>query len=492
MRLLVVGCSYRTAPLGLRERLAFSSTEVVPALRELALLPGVSECLLVSTCNRVEIYAVAGKPSHALTTLADFLSHRRQVPMSELDPALYRLQDREAVKHIFAVASSLDAMVVGEAQVAGQVKEAYSTAARARTVGPLLSRCMHRAFATAKRVRHETDIARHPVSVSSVAADLAGRIFGDLGARTVLVIGAGEMAELAVRHLVADGAGDIRVVNRTYERAVELAFALGARAFKWEQLPAQMLLADIVISSTGSERPILTRKLLGETLRERKQRPLFIVDIAVPRDVEQEAGKLSNLYLYDVDDLESLVAENLKARRKEVRQAERIVEEELGHFMEWLRRQDAVPVIKQLREHFTEVVRVEAEHTAQALHLTEPDQLRALQAMTGAIVNKLLHQPTLELKRQAQLPSGGLLARSVRELFHLAGPQLPATGEQELAAAAAELGELESEAVAEAGADGGVAPSPAGNPTSTGRPAVAASAAGGRPLELVGEDQEER
>ena len=420
MRLFVVGCSYRTAPLALRERLAFPAADLPATLRQLSVLPSVGECLLISTCNRVEVYGAASKPAHAVATVAEFLGSSRGVPMTELDPALYRFEDEAAVKHIFSVASSLDAMVVGEAQIAGQVKEAHSAAARSRTVGPLLSRCMHRAFATAKRVRHETDIARHPVSVSSVAADLAGRIFGELAARTVLVVGAGEMAELAVRHLVADGATDVRVVNRTYERAVQLAFGLGARAVKWDQLEGQLLLSDIVISSTGSERPILTRKLLSDIMRGRKQRPLFIVDIAVPRDVETAVGKLGNIYLYDVDDLEGVVAENMKERRKEVKQAERIVEEELVHFNVWLRTQDAVPVIKQLREQFTEVVRAEAERTAQLLHLDDAQKRQALDAMTAAIVNKLLHQPTQALKRQAQEPGGPKLARSVRELFHLA------------------------------------------------------------------------
>jgi len=290
---------------------------------------------------------------------------------------------------------------------------------------------MHRAFATAKRVRTETEIARHPVSVSSVAADLAARVFGDLATSTVLVIGAGEMAELAVRHLIADGAADVRVVNRTYEKAVALAFELGAKAARFEQLRGQLLLADIVISSTGSEQPILGRKLLAEIMRERKQRPLFIVDIAVPRDVEREAGGLANVYLFDVDDLEGVVAENLKERRKEVRQAERILEEEVAHFEEWLRRQDAVPVIKQLREHFTEVVRAEAVHTAQALHLPEGREREALEAMTSAIVNKLLHSPTMELKRHATRSNGSTLTQAVCELFHLPG-EAPA-GEHEVA-----------------------------------------------------------
>jgi glutamyl-tRNA reductase len=419
MRLLVVGCSYRTAPLALRERVGFSAADVPTALAEMRALPELREIMLLSTCNRVEVYASATKPSHAGTHLREYLSRSRGVSSEELEGALYQLKDAEAVKHIFNVTSSLEAMVVGEAQIAGQVKEAYAAASRARTVGPLISRCMHRAFAAAKRVRTETDIARHPVSVSSVAADLAARVFGDLGSATVLVVGAGEMAELAVRHLISDGAADIRVANRTYERAVELAFQLGAKAVQFEGLRGQLLLADVVVTSTGSETPILGRTLVAEVMRQRKHRPLLLVDIAVPRDVEKEVGSLPDVYLFDVDDLEQVVAENLKERHKEVRQAERIVDEEVAHFEDWLRKQDAVPVIKLLREQFTEVVRSEAAHTAQSLRLERPEQRELFEAMTSAIVNKLLHRPTVELKRQAEMASGSTLATTVRELFDL-------------------------------------------------------------------------
>ncbi len=423
MRFLVVGCSYRTAPLAIRERLAFPLAALPAALAELRAITGVQESLILSTCNRVEVYAVGSRPSHIAPDIRHFLARSRGVDLAGIEAALYGYEDSQAVKHIFRVASSLDAMVVGEAQIGGQVKEAYAAAARSKTLGPFLSRCMHRAFAVAKRIRNETDIARHPVSVSSVAADLARRVFGDLTASTVLVVGAGEMAELAVRHLLSDGAGDIRVVNRTYEHAVQLAFQLGAKATRFEDLRGQLLLADIVISSTGSPQPIISRRLLTEVMRERKQRPLFIVDIAVPRDVDREANTLPNVYLFDVDDLDHVVAENLKERCKEAHQAERILAVELQHFEDWLRRQDAVPVIKQLREHFLEVVQAEATHTAQSLNLTHGKEQQLLDTMVNAIVNKLLHRPTMELKDQAKRPNGALLAEATRQLFHLASPE---------------------------------------------------------------------
>jgi glutamyl-tRNA reductase len=418
MRFLVVGSSFRTASLALRERLAFPAGELAGALRALRAQAGVDEGMIVSTCNRVELYVVSGKPHHCARDLRQLIARLRGVDPAELEGVIYEHVDREAVRHIFSVTSSLDAMVVGEAQIAGQVKEAYTAAARARAVGPLLSRCLHRAFAVAKRVRNETEIARHPVSISSVAADLAGRVFGDLAGATVLVVGAGEMAELAVRHLISDGAVDVRVANRTYERAVQLAFELGARPARFEDLRGQLLLADIVLTSTGSSTPIIGRRLVSEVMRERRQRPLFLVDIAVPRDVEREAGELPNVYLFDIDDLEQVVTQNLKERRREARQAERIVEEEVARFEEWVRTQGAVPLIKRLRERFHGVALAEAARTAQLLHLEDARQREALEAMASAIVNKLLHDPTMELKRQAQEAD---LAEATRQLFHLAG-----------------------------------------------------------------------
>ncbi len=419
MRFIVVGCSYRTSPLALRERLAFSEQDLPAAIAEVLALPDVQEGMVLSTCNRVEVYAVSLKPSHTCREIRQFLARSRGVELDELDGALYEYQDTRALRHIYSVTSSLDAIVVGEAQIGGQVKNAYMIAARNNGVGSLLNRCMHRAFATSKRIRTETEISRHPVSISSVATDLAGRVFGDLTGSTTLVVGAGEMAELAVRHLLSSGATDIRIVNRTHERAVQMAFQLGARAAHFENLRGQILLADIVISSTGSSEPILSRKLIAEVMRERKQRPLFILDIAVPRDVEREVRTLPNVYLFDVDDLEEVVAENLKERRKEARQAQKILEVEVAHFEDWLRRQDAVPVIKQLRQHFCEVAQAEAEHTAHALHLKDERQRQVLDAMANAIVNKLLHAPTMELKNTASRPDGTFLARAARRLFGL-------------------------------------------------------------------------
>ena len=418
MNFLVVGCSFRTASVELRERLAYAADELPRALPELRELPDVREVMLLSTCNRVEIWAVSERPRHSAKVLMDYLARDRQVEQGALQKALYRHHGTLALTHVFKVTSSLAAMVVGEPQIAGQVKDAFGAASKAGTVGPLLNRCMHKAFGTSKHVRNETDIARHPVSVSSVAADLAGRVFGNLADSRVLVVGAGEMAELAVRRLLSDGAS-IQVINRSVERAQELAFQLGAKAHPWERLRGQLLLADIVISSTGSKEPVISKQLVHEVMRQRRQKPMFIVDIAVPRDVEREVGELPNVYLFDVDDLEQVSADNLKERRKEAGAAEGILAREVAQFEDWIRMQDAVPVIKDLRQHFTEVVRAEVRRTRHELGLEESADQRVLDTMSDAIVNKLLHAPTMELKNHAARSDGVFLARSARHLFRL-------------------------------------------------------------------------
>jgi glutamyl-tRNA reductase len=405
--------------VALRERLAFSRTDLIEDHKALLHIDAVQEGVILSTCNRVEIYSLVTDIQQAALPIRQFLAKRGDVDLAELEPILYEHADVDALTHLFRVASSLDAMVVGEAQIVGQVKEAYTAASDAHTVGALMNRSMNRAFATAKRVRNETSIARHPVSVSSVAADLAARIFGDMTACAVLVIGAGEMAELAVQHLMTDGARRVRVVNRTDERAVELAFKLGAKAGRFEDLTGQLLLADIVITSTGSPEPILSRELLSGIMRQRKQRPLFIVDIAVPQDVERAVTALANVYAFNIDDLEQVVANNVRERRQEGNKAERIIKQEVARFEQWMQQQEAVPVIKELRQHFRAIARAEADRTAHALHIENGEQRETLNRMAEAIVNKLLHDPSIELKRQATSADGTFLARATRRLFQL-------------------------------------------------------------------------
>jgi len=419
MSFAVVGCSHRTAPVDLRECLAVHGDEIDGVLRQLKALPGIDEVMLVSTCNRVEIYLVASVPEQAEAMIMEYLANARQLDGPTLTSAFYCHHGEEAIKHMFRVACSLDAMVVGEAQIMGQVKQSFARAERCRTVGPLLSRCMHRAFAIAKRVRTETDIARHPASLSSVAVDLAGRIFEDLSAVAVLVVGAGEMAELAVTHLRSDGACRIHVANRSLDRARELAQRFGGRALPMDVLAEQLEWADVVITSTASREPIVDRRLLSRAMKKRKQRPLLIVDIAVPRDVAKDVRSLANLYLFDVDDLEQVVAENLRARRQEAQAAERMVEGEVVHFSDWLSARGVGPLIKQLRDHFGSVAEAEAFKTARKLGLEGEQQREALRRLALSIVNKVLHAPTTTIKRCATDPRGEQLLDATRELFGL-------------------------------------------------------------------------
>ncbi|MBW2736007.1 MAG: glutamyl-tRNA reductase [Deltaproteobacteria bacterium] len=418
MRFVVVGCSYHRTPVELRERLAFTPAEIPGALTQLTSSPGVSEAMLVSTCNRVEIYCVGPEVEEVERACCTLLTESKGLSRDDVSPYAFRYSDAEALTHIFRVASSLDAMVVGEAQVMGQVKDAYALARQNESIGPMLGRCLDRAFSIAKRVRTETEIARHPASISSVAVDLAARIFEDLNAVNVLIVGAGEMAELAGRHLQSHGTSKLHVVNRSLENGRVLAETLGGHALPFDTLHEQLVWADVVITSTGSPEPIMSKKSLGNVLKERKQRTLLIVDIAVPRDVEQKARGLDNLYLFDVDALQQVVGQNLQARRKEAVVAEEMVVDEVEAFSSWMRSQSAVPLIKELRQHFSEMAQVEAQKTIRMLGLSGKDA-KTLKKLANAIVGKLLHGPTTELKRSASSLEHARLTDAARHLFQL-------------------------------------------------------------------------
>jgi glutamyl-tRNA reductase len=417
MEIVVLGLSHKSAPVALREKLAFPAGAIEDAVRALVKLPDVGEGMIISTCNRVEVIAAARSADRALAAVRRFLVENRGVGADALAEHAYEHAAQAAVRHVFRVAASLDSMVVGEPQILGQVKDAYGAAQKAGTIGPLLDRCLSRAFAVAKRVRSETAIAVGAASVSSVAVDLAERIFGKLDGRLVLVIGAGEMADLAARHLHAAGAADILCVNRTHERAVELAARVEGQARRWEELDGLLATVDIVISSTGAPDPILRVDRVAKAMKARRQRSLFLIDIAVPRDIEAAVGALDNVFRFDVDDLEKVVAENMKERQKEAQRAERIVDAEVGEFMTWLGRQGVVPLIKLLRERFATVARGEVERTLQHLQLGERER-RSVEAMADAIVNKLLHGPTTTLKRETG-SDGEALCAAARRLFDL-------------------------------------------------------------------------
>jgi glutamyl-tRNA reductase len=409
--ILVVGLSYKTAPLDVRERLAFPDADMGTALEGLLALPSIGEAVVLSTCNRVEVYA-AGRSGAATGEIRRFLAEHRGVSDESLAGHLYERSGPDAVRHIFRVAASLDSLVVGESQILGQMKSAYGAASQVGSVGPLLGRCLERAFGVAKRVRTETAIARGAANVSSVAVELAKRVFGELAGKIVLVVGAGKMSDLAARHLRADGAAEILVTNRSPERAAELAVKVDGKARPWEDLESLFGHADVVISSTGARDPIVSRDFMKRVMKARRHRPIFVIDIAVPRDIEPAAGKLDGVYLFDIDDLEKVVADNQADRRKEAGSAERIVDGETAEFLRWLRAQGVVPTIKELRERFTQI----AQGEAQKLIDKDPASAESLRRLADAIVAKLVHAPTMAL-RGGEDPEALVVA--ARRLFSL-------------------------------------------------------------------------
>lgn len=424
--LFVIGVSWRTAAVALRERLAIPDGDLPGVLDRLRGLPHVGEAMLISTCNRVEIYGATERSaaSSALATatsqVTGFLAQSRGVPAEDLSASLYEYTDHDAVRHVFRVASALDSLVLGEAQILGQLKAAYGVAVTAQATGSILGRCVEKAFGVAKRVRTETGLSRGAANVSSVAVELAKRVFVDLGGKTVLVVGAGKMSALAARHLHSAGAGTILVTNRSPEKAEALANEIDGVPRPWDQLDNLLTIADVVITSTGSREPVLTRKMLRKVVKKRRYESLVIIDIAVPRDVEAAAGNLDGIYLFDIDDLQRVVASNLEERAREADVAGRIVDREVQSFATWLRSQRVVPTIRALREHFTAVADAEVERTVSAvLREDNPDKReREVRRLGKLIVNKLLHAPMTALKAGDELDVEALVAATHR-LFPL-------------------------------------------------------------------------
>ncbi len=396
--LFVVGMSWRTAPVAIRERLAFREEELPIAVKALCVDPA-HEALLISTCNRVEIYGVGGPG--ATTAVKARLAANRGVPLGEVEHALYAHHGDGAIRHVFKVAAALDSLVLGEAQILGQLKQAWATAVAAGVSGPLLGRCLERAFGAAKRVRHETAIARGAANVSTVAVDLAQKVFGDLRGKRVLVVGAGKMSTLAARHLRRAGVDEIVVTNRSPERAERLADEIDGVARPWADLEAELAKADVVLSSTGAREPILTAAMFKRVTKARRWRPIVIVDIAVPRDAEPGIAERDGVYLFDIDDLERVVAANLAERAKAAEHAQHIVHHEAQQFERWLGQQRVVPTIRALRAHFTQVAEAEVARTLELMHRKDHDPAardQAIQRLGQLLVAKLLHQPQMALK----------------------------------------------------------------------------------------------
>jgi glutamyl-tRNA reductase len=431
--LFVVGVSWRTAPVAVRERLAFRDDEVDGALGDLIGSHNIEEAVILSTCNRVEIYGSCAAPgiAAAAAEARSFLARSRGVAAEGLASHLYERADDEAVRHLFRVASALDSMVVGESQILGQLKDAYGAAVRVQAAGPILGRSMEKAFQVAKRVRSETGISRGAANVSSVAVELARRVFGDLSGKTVLVVGAGKMSALAARHLHAAGAAGILVTNRSPERAAELAIEVDGTAHPWGDLERLFTQADVVLSSTGASEPILTGKLVKAAMKARRWRPLVIVDIAVPRDAEAAVGKLDGVYLFDIDDLQKVVRDNIAGRQKEAEAAQSLVDVEVAEHRKWLRAQRVVPTIKSLREHFHQVAAAEVERCLRELEKAKsPEETaKAVRRMGELIANKLLHMPMSALKA-GEHAEVEVLVEVTNRLFALSS----ATGEKKKSA----------------------------------------------------------
>jgi glutamyl-tRNA reductase len=416
----VLGVNHKTACIDVREQVALDDDGCQDLARTLINHPGVGEAVVVSTCNRTEVY-VSGPQLPLREVALDGLCAVSSACREDLHESIYYLEDREAVQHLFSVASSLDSMVLGEAQILHQLKSAYQVAEDAGVTGVILNKLLRRSFEVGKRVRTETKIGESSLSVASVSVDLAGSVFGDLAGRAVLVIGAGEMAELVITHLRARGVHRFRVANRTFERAVDLAARFGGDAVRYEALEEHLAGVDIVISSTAAAQPVIMRADLERVMRKRKNRPIFLIDIAVPRDIDPAINKVYNAYLYDIDDLQEVVASNLGDRQREGALARAIVEEEVSAFQGWLQTLLVVPILVSFREWATEVKDGELERFLAKMPDLSEDERRKVGALAHAIVNKLVHPPTARIKDMAGDEDGYRYAEALRVLFDLDG-----------------------------------------------------------------------
>lgn len=422
--ILLVGLNHTTAPICLREKLAINGASLHSALSQLPRANGregaaLHEGVILSTCNRLEVYTVCNDAESGYHAVVDFLCCNRQLAAEEFVTALYRKQNAEAVQHLMRVACGLDSMVMGEPQILGQVTAAYQAALAGRSCGAVLSTLFRYAIRAGKRAHAETAISRHAVTVPSVAATLAEQMVGGLKGRVVLVMGAGEMGELAVRTLIARGATSIIVANRTYDRALALARELGGEAMTFERQLEALIRADIVITATDAPHVILTRDKVAQAMTHRPERPMVIVDIAVPRDTEPAVAEVPGVRLFDIDDLKSVANGNLEARQREIPRVEAIAAEEAQAFICWFETLEVVPTINDLRQWAEEVKAVELEKALRRLrHLDEREQ-KVVRALAHRLMNKFLHQPTVQLKQHALAGYGHHYASAIRDLFGL-------------------------------------------------------------------------
>ncbi|RUM90588.1 MAG: glutamyl-tRNA reductase [Thermovibrio sp.] len=418
LKLCCLGVSHKTAPVEVREKFSFKKEDLERNLLKLNSFHSIDEIFILSTCNRVEIY-FATRSETPFKELIDFLIEAKNSSLDEINRHFYRKIDKDAVRHGFYVASSLDSMVVGEPQIVGQFKDAFSLAKELGTVGTVLCRFCETALKVSKRVRTETGISRNAVSISFAAVELARKIFGSLNGKSVAIVGAGEMAELAVKHLIANGVSDVFVVNRTFERAQKLAEEFGGKPFPLTELSSVLKVSDIVISSTGAPGYVLTTENVLPAVKERPNRPTFLIDIAVPRDIDPSLNNYENLYVYDIDDLQQVVEANIRERLKEAETAKEIIEGYVERFLKWMRELEIAPLIAELKER-AEAIRLEVlSKRLKKLNLT-PEQEEEVNNITRIIINKLLHQPITNVKRKAvEDESKSQIVQVFREIFGL-------------------------------------------------------------------------
>lgn len=418
MHLIVVGLSHKTAPVAIRELIAVSPAQHAEALRGARCVDGVHEAAIISTCNRTEVYVVSDNADDA--GIARFLCHGERG--ADIRDHLYSYGDEAAVRHLFRVASGVDSMVIGEGQVLGQVREAARLSVEENGAGPVLRRLFSQSVVCGRRVRSETEIARGAVSVSHVAVELARQIFGDLKGRTVLLLGAGETAELTARLMVKFGVSFVTVANRTFERAEALATALGGQAVHYDQFPEKLERADIVVASTAAPHAVITKEVARHAVARRKGRPVFLIDIAVPRDIEPGVGDLDNVFLYNLDDLQELVSRNVEERREELHLVAGIVDQEVAAYMNWVSSLQVVPVLNELQRRFDTIRQSEWDRTERRLAGLTPEQRDAVDQMTRAMVKKMLHDPWRFLKSADDSDSAGALQALV-DVFGLELPE---------------------------------------------------------------------
>lgn len=420
--LVLLGLNHRSAPVVVRERVAFEESDLPAALRR---IPGGagSEALLLSTCNRVEILVEADEPGAALAGLKSFLASERGLLPEEIDRYTYHHEGTAAARHVFRVASGLESMILGEPQILGQVRRAYLAAHGSGATGPVLDHLLQHGLAAAKRIRTETGISRHAVSIAFAAVVLAKKIFGELRGRSVLLLGAGKMTELAARHLVSSGVARVIVVNRTYDAAVRLAAKLKGEAVNWDDAISQLERVDMVVTGTAAPEPVLKVDHVVRAMRARRNRPLFLIDLAVPRDVEPEVNALGNVYLYDIDDLQGVIDTNLEERKREAEKAATLIEREVEVFERWRQSLEVAPTIQALRDALHDLRKTELDRFRRRIGPLAPKQEDAVDALTHAIVQKILHLPIRHLKASAEAGQAAGCASLYRRIFPIGDPE---------------------------------------------------------------------